>query len=573
MRINIININEKSIFYLFNNKSGEKYYYIGINPYIIFLKPILSIIILFLKNGGRIHKIDELRDDLNFVGGDKRFFTNNQFHNSIRSHYISMYGLDTNKMQYGDYSYAYYHLTDLYLYKIVQDIKEFEDLLNVYDISNLLGFNYEYKRISEWLNSPICSKLKFNRSNKLFLPKIINIISVLLRSIFYITTKTRLFSINVQKISFAVDMNIGQEEDDDDTYIVKHIVDNHKELLFVFRNKSELVSSNNQFKHYQKCTLSDGRIYFHKAVKLIYILSKDAIQLFTISHKYNIFHFNRIINLFYQKARLYVFFEKFDVKCFWGRDDYNTIHTLRTMELRNRGKKSIGILHGLTVVNPRPSRTYIDYDLYYVFGEKIKKYYLNTWPKKMKVKAIGCWKYRPEYYRPNKNIEKQKNIIYYQSITYLDDLIMYEIIKLAKHFDNRKIIIKPKYNGKRKELFDNYIKKYDNLPTNIQINYDNSYQVMSEASYCVTLFSTIGAECLQFDLIPFWLDIDKDITTHYYREFPNLCVKNGEEIIKRIELIENGSYVFEKDKYLGLINFKEENYIKTIKSDISNFMK
>ena len=55
----------------------------------------------------------------------------------------------------------------------------------------------------------------------------------------------------------------------------------------------------------------------------------------------------------------------------------------------------------------------------------------------------------------NKIKDRPKNIIYYQNMTYLDDIIMLEMIKIAKHFSGRTIIIKPKYNGMRKKLFDN----------------------------------------------------------------------------------------------------------------------
>tara|TARA_Y100000590_G_scaffold464953_1_gene635776 strand:- start:1756 stop:3483 length:1728 start_codon:yes stop_codon:yes gene_type:complete len=572
MRINIININEKSIFDILFNWNRKNNYYIGINPYLIILKPILLIIIMFLEKINRIHKIEELHDNLNNVGGDKRSLEENQSYNSIKSYLTSKYELDTNKMQYGDYSYAYYHLTDLYLFSIVQDIENFEVISRSNNISNFIGFNFEYKNISKQLKSSLSSKFVTYNSKNFFPLKIINTIAILFRSIIYIFSKTKLFHIDRQEASLAVDMVIGQKEDDPQIYIIKKIMDDENDALLVFRNKFELESAKNQFNNYTKCIIEDGRISLYKLPKLFYMIFKDAYLLFNKAKKYNIRHFNLIINLLYQRVRLFIFFEKYNAKCYWGRDDYNTIHTLRTLELRSRGNLSIGIQHGLIIINPRPSKTYLDFDLYYVFGEKIKKFYLDTWSKKMEVKAIGCWGAGQDYFYLNESKNRPKNIIYYQNMTYLDDIIMDEILKIAKHFKNRKMIIKPKYHGLRKKLFDNFIKKYNDLPMNIEIHYGNSYKVMSEASYAITLFSTIGAESLQFDLVPFWIDIDKDIKPHYFREFPELCFNSSDEIINRIDSIEDGSYKFNKDDYVDLINFKEKNIFDLVKNDINNFI-
>ena len=72
--------------------------------------------------------------------------------------------------------------------------------------------------------------------------------------------------------------------------------------------------------------------------------------------------------------------------------------------------------------------------------------------------------------------------------------------------------------------------------------------------------------------MPFWIDIDKDIKPHYFREFPELCFNSSDEIINRIDSIEDGSYKFNKDDYVDLINFKEKNIFDLVKNDIINFI-
>ena len=86
-------------------------------------------------------------------------------------------------------------------------------------------------------------------------------------------------------------------------------------------------------------------------------------------------------------------------------------------------------------------------------------------------------------------------------------------------------------------------------PPNVRQTKEDSYKLILQASYALSGPSTIAAECVQFGLATWMLDLDPTIKYVHYRNFPGFCVTEPEEVINRIKghrkwKIELSSFIF-----------------------------
>ena len=84
-------------------------------------------------------------------------------------------------------------------------------------------------------------------------------------------------------------------------------------------------------------------------------------------------------------------FRQLKLRAFLSQDDYNTDHVVRSQVLRALGVRSLGVCHGIpTFPVEAPTWRYYDYDDYYMItAYPYEKYFRKTWPKSMRVHAIG----------------------------------------------------------------------------------------------------------------------------------------------------------------------------------------
>src|SRR5581483_5631899 len=84
-------------------------------------------------------------------------------------------------------------------------------------------------------------------------------------------------------------------------------------------------------------------------------------------------------------------FAKYRFRHFWGRDEYNPEHMMRSVELRRIGGVSIGIMHGIpSICTVLHHIRHLDFDRFYVIGRDLyERVYRSTWPAAMQVRAIG----------------------------------------------------------------------------------------------------------------------------------------------------------------------------------------
>ena len=106
-----------------------------------------------------------------------------------------------------------------------------------------------------------------------------------------------------------------------------------------------------------------------------------------------------------------------------------------------------------------------------------------------------------------------------------------------------------------------------NLKTFIQVTSD-TYALMFQARYAISGLSTVAAECLQFGLASWALDLDEDTKYVHYREFEDFCVDCSDQIIARIRGIENNVIRYPRETYREMIDLSGKIIYDVIRREV-----
>lgn len=247
---------------------------------------------------------------------------------------------------------------------------------------------------------------------------------------------------------------------------------------------------------------------------------------------------------------------------------------------------SIVFLHGLPCGSlvgfmPLESR-YI-----FVYGEKLKEWFIENGAFKSKVKVIGCPRY--DSFIKNKCRNKEKTILYVVESTNSYNLvpdrdltkkqqkqILKKIFKTMKKFPEYKLIIKTKRGWDmnelpkiiaQKEKFENFriIEKTDNL------------KLLNDSEIVIINSSTMGIEALILDKPVVSISVKEHDKFNPYKNIKSVEVtyteKQLEEAIKRI-ITDKKTREFSKEKelkkYIMNDNFASKRAAKFIQSILNN---
>jgi hypothetical protein len=299
--------------------------------------------------------------------------------------------------------------------------------------------------------------------------------------------------------------------------------------------------------------LEDGRISLIRAWPELVSAWRDLIALYRSHSGLSVAHFIAIVRLSFVRLKYRVFLMRYRFRYFWGKDDYDTVHMIRTQELRRLGTISASISHGLPVTNLiEPVWRYLDFDYYFLFGASLyERYYRATWPRHMKVSIVGAYGMTREML--TRSIQPRPCDIAFFANPTLDDVRLKAAVRtIATAFPERTVYFKVKLG----RWHDGYFRDFhaaDN-PPNLVFTSDDSYELMLKASYAVGTISTVVAEAIQYGLIALALDLQPDRFPYHYRDFPDLCVRTGEEIVARIQAYEAGTWRYPREHYRELID-------------------
>ena len=181
-----------------------------------------------------------------------------------------------------------------------------------------------------------------------------------------------------QSVFFAVDVSGDHQRMMPE---INDILDDPKaDVLFVFRNKSAVKYFGESLSGYQCCPFGDGQLSTLETLRVIGKGISDSILIYRrFGHAHPSLFFD-IAKLNSVRIANQALFNKYDIKYFWARDQYNPEHIIRSQELRKRGGTSVGFITGFNVFPKLMTYSFIDYDITHVLAiGPILKYNRDTW--------------------------------------------------------------------------------------------------------------------------------------------------------------------------------------------------
>ena len=385
-------------------------------------------------------------------------------------------------------------------------------------------------------------------------------------SALWITSRVRFFPPPPESIFLGSDFVGGTH----DRILWDEIADADHQVLVVTRNKAMAEQFGGMLAGHRHCNVTDGWFSPLAAAKAFWEMLTDGFRLFRLGYALPGDFYHRLAALPHRRAVIQALFNRFRFQYFWGRDDYNTDHIIRSQELRKTGGVSLGIMHGIpSICKVAHQFRHIDYDIYYMLGqEQYDNFYCHTWPSGTRVKAIGSFgASRAELERLKE--PRPKNIACFLSPSFHQVKVMEAVEALARAFPDRKVFINvksPKYiTGAFADALEDLIGRG---PGNLVIDDRRSYELLFQCRYVVNESSTLTAEAIQFGLYGFALDLDDRVKSHYYRRFPDICLNSGEEAAERIRDIEAGRWDYPRHLLGSLIEMSGRVPWDVIREDL-----
>lgn len=343
------------------------------------------------------------------------------------------------------------------------------------------------------------------------------------------------------------------------SYLIEEIDDGPGRFVFVARNRKDMkeLESMGMLDHPPAChhVPEDAHFSFGEGLRAARESVRDSLNLLRVCGRLVRPVFCRLALLPGKRMLYRALIQTHRFKFFFGRDDYNVEHQLRSQELRKTGGVSIGISHGLPGLYPIIEQIrYIDFDIYYTFGiDQYRRFYHKTWPAHMRVRPVGSFGLPREGFHALAK-SRPANIICFLEPSFMLPRSLDVLDELSRTFPEKTIYIsiKSKYLsgpfGKRVQRFVE-----DGHP-NIVIHMGKSYDLFFKAQFVVSECSSLVPEAIQFGLTAFVMDLDPRWKRLYYRDFPDLCVTSGKEAVERIRKLESGQQQYRREEYAQFIN-------------------
>ena len=377
-------------------------------------------------------------------------------------------------------------------------------------------------------------------------------LAVFAYSMFWMVKKIRISPPPPESIFLGSDFVGGGH----DINLWPEITDADHQVMIVCRNTEMARAYGRALEGYRHCYVTDGWHTPGTAIQSLGEAVRDVFRMFRHGRFLPCDFFRRLVALPHKRSVYRALFNRFRFKNFWGRDDYNTEHLIRSQELRERDGVSFGIMHGIPAICAVAHQLrYIDFDIYYMFGRDLyDRYYRQTWPSSMRIRDIGSFGMARGEFERLKD-PRPNNIACFCSPTFHQEQILETIAAIARALPDRKVFINVKGDKYLTGSFGKALDRFmERAPDNLILDKGRSYDLLFRCQYVINESSTLTAEAIQFGLCSFILDIDGRFKNHYYRHFPDICVGSADQAVERIRAIEEGRWHYPRHRMGGLIN-------------------
>lgn len=250
---------------------------------------------------------------------------------------------------------------------------------------------------------------------------------------------------------------------------------------------------------------------------------------------------------------------------FWARDEYNTEHILRTIELRRVGSKSLGLQHGTPILGRDAiAWRFISFDTFFVSGEWIIDEMADRWPKEMAVKVVGSFGLSKEMLAATSPAyERSNGILFYASWVPNLALIEEMIRHLCIEFPDRTIWLKIKNTWREAPDMKAIRARLANHP-NLNDTTEDPYRIMAEGSIVFSTPSTIIIEAMHKGLPTYCIEDEAWGRTFCFHRYP-IIVSTVDEVIERAHA---GGADYDWDAIRSLVPLDGTNFDDVIRTEL-----
>ncbi|MEQ8711298.1 MAG: hypothetical protein RIC36_20120 [Rhodospirillales bacterium] len=357
-------------------------------------------------------------------------------------------------------------------------------------------------------------------------------------------------------------------------YVTREMVDDDRDCLIVFRTRQFQEMYKDRIGGMDHCLVTDGIIPVAQLPGMLWLLLRDQTLLFCRLGGYSPSLYRRIVTLVHWRIVFRALFNRFELKNFLARDDYNGEHVIRTRELRRIGVRSLGIGHGLPTTNRiSPVFRYLDFDLYFTFSQKFfATHYASSISPETEVVGIGSIGLTRDHLR-RLGEPRSNDILVYMSHDLEAERYVEAVLEIARRFPDRRLLCKIKESQFAHGTADIFVDAIHAGPDNLIETREDSYELMLKAGFALSNDSTVIAEAVGFGVQAFMYDVYDEVAPQdghpsVYRDIPEICVATPEDFEDKVRSIENGSRTYPRDRMDIVIELSGRNPFDLVRSRI-----
>ena len=378
------------------------------------------------------------------------------------------------------------------------------------------------------------------------------------------------FSFSHKRLSVAFAADFGGDSRDVPLYQAVGEKYGAENILIVKREKGRSKTFERLEKKYRLTQMKDGVLNAVNLLKVFDAIIVDLYKLSRASIKLPFPLYYSIITAPHKRANIICFLGKYNIKRFWGRDDYSEEHILRYQELKINGGVSFGISHGFPAITIVYSAwRYIYFDYYYVLGKSVfEKEYKQTWLKGLTLRPITSFAFSEEDIA-SFGRQTKSDIVVLTSMAINHEGMIRFVRDIAREFDDRKVLVQMKGNLKETEGARNFEHRCTEDSNNVEFVVCDMKSLLMENRYIVSDVSTSAIEAMQARCITFIADVISEQKETYFRCFPRICLREGREFVDWIKDIEAEIRGYPFDDISRLADLRGEVFYKTVLKDMS----